>query len=235
MSEDYSFQLAQVEEALSKDPSNADLQQMQRDLLELISLMGVAAAQSASNTQAPKPKRSHFEVEQDSKEKEEEVDVRWVKNQTVLAKYKDGKMYEAVVDSVPSAAQPAHYTVVFKGYTSKEKVLVENVRDFDPTQVAKPLAAVAGGTLNKRNPTPKAVAAAFSNGTDRASKRKKNNLEYHEHITQKEVEHSVKQSAWKQFASGSGSKKSALKTTAPLKKTSMFATPEDPTAKVATR
>ncbi|KAI8617966.1 hypothetical protein BC830DRAFT_1061958 [Chytriomyces sp. MP71] len=202
--EDYGFQLAQVEEALSKDPTNADLQKLRTDLVELMALMGMSVGETKP---AANLKKRRFDEAQSS---------RFVKGQTVLAKYaKDGKMYEAVVDAVPSANTPSVYVVVFKGYTSKEKVAVEDVKDFDPTQ---------------RNPTPKAVAAAFSNGTDRSSKRKLNNLHYHEHLKQREEEQKEKQSSWKNFASGG--KKTSLKTTAPLKKQSMFSTPDDPNAKV---
>ncbi|KAJ3026970.1 UNVERIFIED_CONTAM: hypothetical protein HDU68_004713 [Siphonaria sp. JEL0065] len=255
---DYIFQLEQVEEALARDPTNADLQRLQADLKDLIGLMGLAAAAPAkpkpketklqqqlqpatatsSTTTTAQAKRSFEDSDNggndnDNGDYEQASDIvasRWVKGQTVLAKYnKDQKMYEAVVDSVPSKASP-FYAVIFKGYTSREKVAIEDIRDFDPTQVAKPLAAVTGGAANRRNTVPKAVVAAFSNGTDRASKRKKNNLEYHEAIKQKEEEQSTKQNAWQKFATGG--KKAALKTTAPLKKTSMFASPDDPNAKV---
>ncbi|KAJ3068604.1 hypothetical protein HDU98_008259 [Podochytrium sp. JEL0797] len=232
MSDDYVFQLAQVEEALLKDPENDDLQRLQKDLTDLIDLMGMQAPAPTSShhddtpAAVKKPKR-RFE---DPEETAALPDVRWVKGQTVLAKYhKDGKMYEAVVDSVPTSTA-AHYAVVFKGYTSKEKVVPEDVRDFDPTQVAKPLAAVSGGAKNKRTSVPKAVVAAFSNGTDRSTKRKLNNQLYHEAIQQKETEQSSKQNAWQKFAKGG--KKASLKTQPPLNKTSMFATPEDPNAKV---
>ncbi|KAI9350240.1 hypothetical protein BDR26DRAFT_852065 [Obelidium mucronatum] len=245
MDSDYIFQLEQVEDALARDPDNAELQKLRADLAELIALMGLAgapdAAAAGAKPAAPKPaahdaahpphdaaprKRARAEPG----DADDGVASRWVKGQTVLAKYaKDQKMYEAVVDAVPTASS-SFYAVVFKGYTSREKVAIEDVRDFDPTQVAKPLAAVTGGAANRRNPVPKAVVAAFSNGTDRSSKRKKNNLEYHEAIKQKEEEQSTKQNAWQKFAIGG--KKAALKTTAPLKKTSMFASPDDPNAKV---
>ncbi|KAJ3104294.1 Leukotriene A-4 hydrolase [Phlyctochytrium planicorne] len=154
---------------------------------------------------------------------------KWIQGQTVLAKYKDGKLYEAVVDSVP-ASGTVHYVVVFKGYTSKERVHIGDVRDFDPTQVAKPVAAVTGGVNTKKRPTPKTYAVAFGNGTDRRSKKKQRLLEHQEAVKAVESEHLKKQQAWKSFATGG--KKSSLKTAPPLKKQSMFATPEDPNARV---
>ncbi|KAJ3090511.1 hypothetical protein HK100_007415 [Physocladia obscura] len=268
--DDYQFQLAQVEEALSRDANNVDLQRLKADLKELIALMSQTQQQQQQQQQQQhRPKQQNNQQQLYQRETQREslrnddhlhnrsplnqlsvslaspaaaaVDSmrRWVKGQTVLAKYaKDSKMYEAIVEAVPTA-NADFYQVIFKGYTSKEKVSVEDVRDFDPTQVAKPIAAVSGGAKNKRTTTPKAVAAAFSNGTDRASKRKRNNLEYHEAIKAKESEQNSKQNTWLSFASGGSSgggvqkkKIAALKTTAPLKKTSIFSTPDDPTAKV---
>ena len=146
---------------------------------------------------------------------------RWVVGQTVLAKYKDSKFYEAVIESMPPiGATTGSYTVIFKGYTSKEKIALSDVRDFDPTLVAKPIAAVTGGAANKkqRGPT-RALAVAFGNGEDRKSKKKRRNQEYLEKTKQIESEHGKKQNAWQKFASGSG-KKVSLKTAPPLKKTS---------------
>ncbi|TPX74177.1 hypothetical protein CcCBS67573_g04550 [Chytriomyces confervae] len=234
MSDDYAFQLSQVEEALSKDPENSDLLKLKHDLSELIALMGIQIESSKPSSHSSTTTTDVSKRTRDDHDADSTPISRWVKGQTVLAKYeRDQKMYEAVVEAIPTATSSS-YVVIFKGYTSREKVATEDVRDFDPTQVAKPLAAVTGGAANKRNKTPQAVAAAFSNGTDRSTKRKKANLEYHEHVKQKETEQLEKQSAWKAFATGAGSgkKKAALKTVAPLKKQSMFASPDDPNAKV---
>ncbi|KAJ3211257.1 hypothetical protein HDU67_004653 [Dinochytrium kinnereticum] len=154
---------------------------------------------------------------------------KWIKGQTILAKYKDDKLYEATVESVPPPGN-AYYIVVFKGYTSKERVHIANVRDFDPTQVAKPASAVTGGVNQKKRPTPKNYAVAFGNGLDRRSKKKQRKLEHEETKKAIETEHLSKQKAWQNFAKGG--KKASLKTAPPLKKQSMFATPEDPNAKV---
>ncbi|KAJ3201526.1 hypothetical protein HDU83_007875 [Entophlyctis luteolus] len=242
MSDDYAFQLAQVEEALHKDPLNLDLQRLRDDLKDLMALM--ALEQPAAAAPVSGRKRPHDHTDSAAAPDDSDggtsgfgdnaiaagVPSRWIVGQTVLAKYaRDSKMYEAVVDAVPTSSNP-FYFVVFKGYTSKEKVAPADVRDFDPTQVAKPIAAVTGGAANKRKTVPKAVVAAFSNGTDRASKRKQRNLEYQEAVKAKEIDQSQKQNAWQSFATGG--KKASLKTTAPLKKTSMFSTPDDPAAKV---
>ncbi|KAI9327406.1 hypothetical protein DFJ73DRAFT_863693 [Zopfochytrium polystomum] len=161
---------------------------------------------------------------------------RWVKGQTVLAKYKDGKYYEATIDAVPAAvsastAEP-HYTVIFKGYTTKSRQPASAIRDFDPTLVAKPAAAVTGGAANKKQPTPKAFAMAFANGEDRRSKKLKRQTEYQEHVKALEAAHGKKQQSWQSFAKGGPGKKAVVKTVAPLKRTSIFATPDDVNAKV---
>ncbi|KAJ3305481.1 hypothetical protein HDU76_005011 [Blyttiomyces sp. JEL0837] len=267
----YQFQLEQVEDALSRDPSNKELQKLQSDLRELISLFETAAeatsAQSTSQSSSSNKKAngssasskrkggwddespSHQQQQQqqqadpdagngegDSPD-EEEIDeasliaqARWIKGQTVLAKYKDNKLYEAIIESVPVAGNP-FYTVTFKGYTTKTKTPITDIRDFDPTQVAKPASAVTGGVINKKKATPKAYAMAFKNGEDRRSKKMKRNLEYQEHLKTIETEHQKKQSSWLKFASG-GKKNAIVKGAPPLKKKSMFATPDDPNAKV---
>ncbi|KAI8853878.1 hypothetical protein BC829DRAFT_439665 [Chytridium lagenaria] len=81
-----------------------------------------------------------------------------------------------------------------------------------------------------KRPTPKTYAVAFGNGLDRRSKKKQRLLEHQETVKAIETEHQKKQNAWKSFATGG--KKTALKTAPPLKKQSMFATPDDPNARV---
>ncbi|KAJ3107927.1 hypothetical protein HDU96_007742 [Phlyctochytrium bullatum] len=267
----YQFQLEQVEEALQKDPENKELQKLQSDLKDLISLLeqeaGLQAAQSQKHSgdkrknhsqpkersQPPPKENANEEADRARRERSagsgagesenlsdlerdleelgdgSEYQAKWIKGQTVLAKYKDGKFYEATVENVPAPGN-GFYVVVFKGYTSKERVHIANVRDFDPTQAAKPNPAVTGGVNQKKRPTPKTFAQAFGNGMDRRSKKKQRLLEHQETMKALESEHLHKQKAWQSFASGG--KKVTLKTAAPLKKQSMFSTPEDPNARV---
>jgi survival-of-motor-neuron-related-splicing factor 30 len=103
-------------------------------------------------------------------------------------------------------------------------------------------AAVTGGAVNKKQHIPRAFVAAFSNGEDRKSKKAKRNLEYQEKIQTLESAHNQRQNSWQKFASGGGGSSSStsskakatssLKVAPPLKKTSMFSTPDDPNAKV---
>ncbi|KAJ3188057.1 hypothetical protein HK101_009244 [Irineochytrium annulatum] len=296
----YQFQLEQVEEALSKEPSNKELQKLRQDLSDLISLYSnlvstpaatsssaahsKSAPSKANNNDKKQPKhpsapqqpqqgqkRQHDdqrtnwqqdledlngdgngdgEYDEDDDEGSDGQDggaahpvrAKWIVGQTVLAKYsKDGKMYEATVEQCPPPIDASasagggqrprqFYTVMFKGYSSRERVDVADVRDFDPTQVARPVSAVTGGKTNtKKRPTPKNFAVAFGNGMDRRSRKKQRNLEYQENLKNMDAEHMKKQKSWQSFAGG---KKASLKTAPPLKKQSIFSTPDDPNAKV---
>jgi survival-of-motor-neuron-related-splicing factor 30 len=254
----YKFQLEQVEEALQKDPDNKELQKLQHDLTELITLysslvpdttattttsssaaVSTSTSSSKGNNKRPAPtddsplraqSEGGYSDGVDASPVNGEYDengqshgpftVRWVVGQMVLAKWKDGKLYEATIEAVPTSAS-GHYTVIFKGYTSKEKVTSVDVKDYDPTQVAKPAAAVTGGSTvkNAKGPT-RAFAAAFGNGEDRKSKKKKRQQEFFENQKQIDTEHVKKQSAWQAFAGGSSKKGAVLKAGPPLKKKS---------------
>ncbi|KAJ1557134.1 hypothetical protein HK405_000739, partial [Cladochytrium tenue] len=241
----YRFQLEQVGEALAKDPGNAELQKLEADLKDLIALyerLVPAPAPAASSTapsgghEATAPtrsgKRSGAPLRREQADNDNDDAAasapepalsgpppRWVKGQTVLAKYKDGKLYEAVVEATPyetaaaAAAsgesqqqQQQFYLVTFRGYSGKARVAAGDVADFDPTRAARPSAAVTGGQANRKAATPRAFAAAFGAGEDRRSKKLRRLQELQDRRREADEEHGRRQSSWQNFASGGNSR-----------------------------
>ncbi|KAJ3175956.1 hypothetical protein HDU87_005620 [Geranomyces variabilis] len=223
----YQFQLDQVDEALAKDPENDVLAKLRGDLTELITLYTsvVQDQQVAAAAASSKKKQSAASAPEPKK---------WKVGDTVSAKYgPNGKFYEGVVAALPEQTPEGRYSIVFAGYSTPESVDPADVRD--PS--AQPTNTSSAAGHNKKRPIEAPVTAATmaAGGNPDGKKKKKFKPKEAGGPSKRDKEHVQKQEAWLSFAAGSGSKKrkTAGVTAKPLlKKPSMFATPEDPTARV---
>ncbi|TPX36307.1 hypothetical protein SmJEL517_g01626 [Synchytrium microbalum] len=277
----YEFQLQQVDEALSRDPSNSELLKLKTSLVELIQLVhatvGIPAQQpSNSHTTPDSPKLQQQSSSTSTLNKSSTT--QWTRGQRVMAKYqKDGLFYEATIDSIPTE-KTLTYRVVFTGYGNSEQVRPNDIREVPPLPSIPASALLNTASASSTNPqsssteseaaTRKRTASESVFGPPPSVERKKarkdaaaagasgvasgiGNAGGHSSnnnsvtpasgsasskaaaVAQKKrapKEEVVKQKEWLAFASGSA-KKSSLKVV-PLKQKSMFATPDDPTAKV---
>lgn len=218
----YQFQLDQVDEALAKDPENAELQKLRGDLTELINLYSnLAQEQQAAAASEIKKKRTDAGAG---------AAKLWGVGSVVMARYHlDGKYYEAVVDAVPEDPREGAYSVTFKGYGNQEAVNAADIRD--------PSSTANTSTAAKKRPieAPKTAATIAATNPD-INKKKKKFKPKDGAPSKRDKEQMEKQQAWLSFASGPASKKrkstSAGATKPILKKPSIFATPDDPMAKV---
>ncbi|KAJ3146999.1 hypothetical protein HDU86_008145 [Geranomyces michiganensis] len=223
----YQFQLDQVDEALVKDPDNEVLAKLRADLTELITLYtGVVQEQQVAAAAASSKKKQSAAAAPEPK--------KWKVGDTVSAKYgPNGKFYEAVVAALPEQTPEGRYSVVFAGYSSPESVDAADIRDLS----AQPTNAPSAGAQNKKRPIEAPVTAATmaAGGNTDGKKKKKFKPKEAGASSKRDKEHVQKQEAWLSFAAGAGTKKrktAGVATKPVLKKASMFATPEDPTARV---
>ncbi|KAI9010680.1 hypothetical protein DFJ74DRAFT_685342 [Hyaloraphidium curvatum] len=234
--ESYKFQLTTVEEALERDPGNAELEKLRTDLLEMISLLSVAQqgpAATASHASAP-PRNQRARTDRRSPDAPA-FDV----GMTVQAKYSgDSKFYEAVVEEIRADedGSPA-YLVRFKGYDNREVVDEEDVRHVgggagkprkaggglpvDNTPFAQASAAAAAAASRKRpmgvfevEEKPKASVIG-----DASSKEKKKAKKGPTDKQSEKNQLNERVKGWQSFAT----KKTPL-----ANKSSIFATSEDP-------
>lgn len=242
----YQFQLQQVEEALAKDPENAEFQDLQQQLTELIALivMQQEATATASSNSSFNPNSSSNSQDHQHKQPHPSSNLKplatstlsstasvagrtWSKGQTVMVKYTDGKFYEAIIDDMfetEASSGCISYKVTYSGYNNSETVKASDIKDY----ITKP-------------------AADSSSNTETAAARAEKKKKYEEAMAlrkqkRKAEEREIvsKQSAWQSFAQGPKKGKKAAssgggggdKFVAIAKKKSMFATPDDPNARV---
>ncbi|KAI9101138.1 hypothetical protein DFS34DRAFT_613289 [Phlyctochytrium arcticum] len=224
----YQFQLEQVDEAIAKDPENQELHKLRESITELITLYSDLAKQQASSSNSESKKKSKFAEAKaggGSNRKSETSAQSTVRlfpvGATVLAKHPgDGNFYEAVVNILPGDPEEGLYTVTFKEYSITEAVPPTDVRPFSSQK--RTSAPVTAATLAATNPD--------------INKKKKKFRPKEGHVSKRDKEQTEKQAAWLSFAGGDSKKRKAsggLSTVKPpLKKSSIFATPDDPMAKV---
>ncbi|KAJ3360019.1 hypothetical protein GGF32_008817 [Allomyces javanicus] len=155
----------------------------------------------------------------------------------------NGKIYEATISAVSTqAAKSADgivYSVVFAGYTSVELVRQADVQDYDPAIIHKPTSKKRAAPSSSSTSSAQPVISSVTNNDDSAKKRKKDPTvkaaKRAAKIEAVNAEHNKAQQSWLQFASGKKKGKAVSSTFKPvpiLAKKSMFATPDNPHAKV---
>ncbi|ORZ29589.1 hypothetical protein BCR44DRAFT_1505516 [Catenaria anguillulae PL171] len=289
--EQYEYQLAQIEQALAQDSSNADLRKLRDDLVEVIDLTRSLLPAPAPEDPAPPSSRHH--LHDDSTSHDDHDDYRqvdshdpaldsephsappllhpqWSVGDTIIARYSaNNKLYECTVTAVSTRTATCNadimYSVMFKGYASVELVKQADTFAYDPALLAPakpkqpatamPGAAGAGGhrkpaqsawsatskfqqpaalgpamtvttvkssSSSSSGPGGKAPSSSASAKKDPAAKAAKRAAK----LEQIEAMHKHQQQSWKQFAAGGKAKSSGTA------KKSIFATPDNPLAKV---
>ncbi|KAL1922095.1 uncharacterized protein VTP21DRAFT_10737 [Calcarisporiella thermophila] len=205
----YKYQLDQVELALAKDPNNQDFLKLKADLTDLINLTQ-QILQPAPTSEKKKPSTSasaspvSSSLTNGNAPSSTTSKDKFQSGDEVMARWSgDNQFYPATV----VASQSDGYVVTFKGYGTTEKVLT---KDVEPVEVRKKRAPVF-----ELPPGAKTKKAKTSTGKE-AGKKKTTGGEEKE-----------KQKAWQQFT-----QKAAKKKASALGKKSIFATPDNPHAKV---
>ncbi|TPX55805.1 hypothetical protein PhCBS80983_g05016 [Powellomyces hirtus] len=215
----YQFQLDQVDEALSKDPGNEELEKLRGDLTELITLYSSLVQEQEATAAATETKK---------KRSAPDAGRKWEVGQTVSAKYSgNGRFYEGVIEALPEGTPDGMYHIVFAGYTTKESVKPGDVREIS--------AAPVQPSANKKRAIEAPVTAATIAATNPDANKKKKKFKPKDGAPSKRDKEQIqKQQAWLSFATGGDKKRksSASAVKPPMKKPSMFATPDDPMAKV---
>lgn len=83
----YQFQLGQVQEALSKDPENADLLKLQSDLLELVNLYTTLVSQEETVVKPVALSKPPKPVEKEEKKESSDLVVGHVEEKKIKKKY----------------------------------------------------------------------------------------------------------------------------------------------------
>jgi survival-of-motor-neuron-related-splicing factor 30 len=210
--ESYNFQLEQVELALQSDPSNEELQKLQHDLKELITMF--EAASSTGQTDSPSIKKKQQQpapapTTTATALKHHEFSV----DQEVMARWSgDGEFYKAIITAIGGADQV--FSVKFRGYNEAEFVKAEDIKPLQDKRKR------AGVFENVEVPKKKKSSATSTATTSTPAVPKK----------KKAVEFENKKNAWLNFATG-GSKKTKTKAPTVINKKSIFKTPDNPEGK----
>ncbi|KAG2225837.1 hypothetical protein INT45_007081 [Circinella minor] len=255
-SESYLYQLEQVELALSKDPYNEELQKLQHDLKELISLtqqLEDQQQQKKSTSQSPRTPVSPVTSSSQSKGEKRPLSTvtssptpvlkthQFSVGQDVMARWSgDGKFYRATITAIGGADQV--FSVSFRGYSDTEMVKAEDVKALDNKKrqgifedVGGNSAIITAAASTSKSAGPTITAAATTNQTSEedqpppAKKGRKEKFQQKKKVSEVEV----KKNAWLNFASGADNKKKKKKmSAAPINKKSIFKTPDNPSGKV---
>jgi survival of motor neuron-related-splicing factor 30 len=202
--ETYQVQLAQVELALSTDPTNTELSSLRSELKELIELSQAAIAQAEASASSSKPAENR-------KNNNTTPGHAWSAGDECLAKYfGDGTWYPARITSIGGAAENRVYSIVFKGYNTTELVKSSDIKPLPPNYSNIP-------SSNKRK--------LSQLEEDEREKKKKKNEKKLEVKAAKAKEQTQKQATWQKFAKKSEKKGVHI---AGVSGTSIFKTPDNP-------
>jgi len=205
--ETYQVQLAQVELALSADPSSTELSSLRSELKELIELSQVAIAQAEASASSSKP--------DNRKSNNSTPGHAWSAGDECLAKYSgDGTWYPARITSIGGATENRVYSIVFKGYNTTELVKSSDIKPLPPNYSNIP-------SSNKRK-------LSKAEEEEREKKKKKNEKKL-EVKAAKAKEQTQKQATRQKFAKKSEKKGVHI---AGVSGTSIFKTPDNPLGRV---
>jgi survival of motor neuron-related-splicing factor 30 len=212
--ETYQVQLQQVEVALANDPDNDGLNDLRKELKELISLTEQALAQQAAATSSSAPGSSKKQNAQSSSAP------LWKAGDECLAKYSsDGQWYPARIASVGGSVESRVYTIVFKGYNTTELANFASIKPIPPNYHASHMPSLStSGTKRK-------LTKVEEDERDRKKKKNEKKLEVR---AQKAKEQNQKQATWQKFAKKSEKKGVHI---AGVAGTSIFKTPDNPMGK----
>ncbi|KAG5654092.1 hypothetical protein H0H81_007506 [Sphagnurus paluster] len=207
--ETYQVQLSQVEDALSLDPTNAELSSLRSELQELIQLTQTALAQAeaASSSKSDSSRKPATSTPTHT----------WAAGDECLAKYSgDGAWYPARITSLGGSTENRVYSIVFKGYNTTEPVKAGEIKSLPPNY-----ANLAPSSSNKRK-------LSKQEEEEREKKKKKNEKKL-EVKAAKAKEQTAKQATWQKFAKKSEKKGVHI---AGVSGTSIFKTPDNPLGRV---
>lgn len=221
----YEQQLAQVHGALSADPDNQELRNLESELKNLIDLTkqllstqgtSSGAAHSSDHT-AGKGKGKTARQDGQDDQATTTAAHRFAVGDECQAKYEaDGRWYPARVIAAAGTAQNPMYTILYKGYDQTEIVTSASLR---PTTRSATVVNGAGGSGSSGN-----VKLTPEEEAERERKRRRSEKKS-ERFAGKAAEANAVQNSWQKFAK-KAEKKGVLK-----KDKSMFKTPDDPLAK----
>jgi len=214
--ETYQVQLQQVEAALVNDPDNDGLNDLYKELKELISLTEQALARQAAATSSSGPGSSSKKQNAQSSSTPQ-----WKAGDECLAKYSsDGQWYPARIASVGGSVENRVYTVVFKTYNTTELLNSSSIKALPANYQASsnPYLSSAG--------TKRKLTKVEEEERERKKKKNEKKLEVR---AQKAKEQNEKQATWKKFAKKSEKKGIHI---AGVAGTSIFKTPDNPMGKV---
>jgi len=162
---------------------------------------------------------------------------------TVSAKWAaDGKYYPASVEGISTST----IRVKFQGYQTFANLSLADIRPIRATTPSSSSSSSSSPGINSSSALTVGMDST-SRSTDQIdssnSLKKHSPIQSHHHgngnkkrkenpAAKRESEQLAKQSAWLSFTKGAEGHKKKSKIIAPMKKTSMFATPDDPNAKV---
>ena len=214
--ETYQVQLQQVEVALANDPDNDGLNDLRKELKELISLTEQALAQqqqqAAAATSSSASSKKHNAQSSSA--------LQWKAGDECLAKYSsDGQWYPARIASVGGSVENRVYTIVFKSYNTTELVNSASIKLIPPNYQASNIPSLStSGTKRK-------LTKVEEEERDRKKKKNEKKLEVR---AQKAKEQNQKQATWQKFAKKSEKKGVHI---AGVAGTSIFKTPDNPMGK----
>ena len=211
--ETYQVQLQQVEVALANDPDNDGLNDLRKELKELISLTEQALAQQAAAATSSSASSKKQNAQSSSAP-------QWKAGDECLAKYSsDAQWYPARIASVGGSVENRVYTIVFKGYNTTELANSASIKPIPPNYQASHLPSLStSGTKRK-------LTKVEEEERDRKKKKNEKKLEVR---AQKAKEQNQKQATWQKFAKKSEKKGVHI---AGVAGTSIFKTPDNPMGK----
>lgn len=218
--ETYQLQLSQVEETLTVDPDNTELQNLVKELKELIEL-----AEQQLKASKPEPSRRQSATTAVSGANAK----AWAAGDECLARYSsDGQWYAARITSVGGASDNPVFSIVFKKYNSTELLKSGDIKPLPQSYQAGGSAgssygAGAGGGSGvggKRK-----LSKEEEDERERKKKRNESKLKVRE---QKAREQNEKKATWQKFAKKAEKKHIQI---AGVAGTSIFKTPDNPYGK----
>ncbi|KAJ5112749.1 hypothetical protein N7532_000794 [Penicillium argentinense] len=171
---EFKHQLETVQASLQVDPDNEELQSLQTELEEFITLTetSIAELKPAAPAAKPAPARTTSSGKEESATPQPPVDTRreappppppsFAVNDDVLARWKsgDGSFYPARITSVTGSASNPVYLVSFKAYATVENLTSRDIRPVHASDNRKRKADGTPGSSASPSPAPSNVISA---------------------------------------------------------------------------